>query len=67
MSVLEELQVLTHDKRVEQFFMDDVEMADGSILPGIVHGELQHRSSSRRWNAWDRTQIQMKFDRVRNA
>ena len=67
MSVLKELQVFAHDKRVEQFFMDDVEMADGSILPGIMHGKLQHRSSSRRWNAWDRAQIQMKFDWVRDA
>jgi hypothetical protein len=67
MSVLEELQVFAHDKRVEQLFMDDVEVADGSIFPGIMHGELQHRSLSRGWNAWDRAQIQMKLDRVRDA
>lgn len=64
MSVLEELQVLAHDERVEQLFMDDIEMADGAVLPGIMYGELQYRSSSRRWNARNRAEIEMKLDRV---
>ena len=46
MSVLEELQVLAHDERVEELFRNDIEMADRAVLPGIMSaGELQHRSS----------------------
>ena len=42
MTVLEELQVLTDDERVEEAFVNQVESTDRPILPGIMDGELQY-------------------------
>ena len=39
--VLEELEILAHDKRVKEALVDHVESADRTILPGIADEELQ--------------------------
>jgi hypothetical protein len=39
--VLEELEILAHDKCVKEALVDHVESADRTILPGIADEELQ--------------------------
>jgi hypothetical protein len=42
MAVIEELQVLTHDERVKQPFVHEIEASDRPVLPGVVHEKLEH-------------------------
>jgi hypothetical protein len=66
-TVLEELQVLTDDERVEETFVNQVESTDRPILPGIMDGELQHRGPSwfGRWR--NGRHINVELHRFRNA
>jgi hypothetical protein len=42
-AVLEELQILAHDEGMEQLFVNEIEIANGPVLPRVVNGELQRR------------------------
>ena len=60
----ENLKVLAHNKGVKQFFMHDVELLDGIILPGIVHVELEENLLAGLRNSRRDSQVEMVFDGI---
>ena len=64
MIVQEDLEILAHHKHMEQLLMDDLEIRNRPVLPGIVNFEceilrLAHLHRFRRY-----VQMQMIFDRI---
>ena len=67
MIVNKELQILAYHEHMEQLFVDNLEILNGTIFPRIVHGELEllgliglHRSRIQR-------QVHVELHRFRNA
>jgi hypothetical protein len=67
MAVVEVREVLSDDERVKQLLVDDDEVVDRAILPGVVNRELQRGRARRLRRRRHARQVEMKLHRVRDV